>query len=683
MINHIYMQPILKIPLIVLAGFALLLAVLVVVVAGFDWNRARPWINDRVSESLERQFAINGELAVRWEFPDQAGLSGWIPRPHIRAQDVTLANPEWASTGPTMLRLPQVEVLANPLPLLKQTLSLVSLRLSEPQLILEQDKQSRNNWTFPDKDKKEDSDWQLDLQTLVLIDGGLRYVDATKNADVKASIATLEDGRLDWKMGGIFNDEKLSGNGKAGVPLALRKRDVKYPVDALLKVGETTITAEGTLTHPARPKALDLDLKILGASMADLFPLSGVLLPETPKFSTEGRVIGDFAKDEPEVRYENFKGKVGVSDIGGTLTYIAQDPRPILKGEVSSSRLDIKDVLAIVGGGDNKKQKRGEVKQPKDKVLPVSPFRTERWNKMDVQIDFAGKKIVGPKAVALDDLHTKFRMDNAQLSIAPLNFGVAGGRLTTEIRIDGRGKPAKARMNVSAKSVKLKNLFPEIEEMQASIGEINGSAELSAAGNSFADLLGSSNGEVRSLIDEGSVSKFVLEAMGLNIGAIVATKLFGDSQVKLNCMATDFGVRDGLMQTRTFVVDTEDATIYVDGTINLASEQLKLRIQPESKGVRLISLRSPLYVTGTFKNPEVGVDEGAVAAKAGTAVVLGAVAAPLAGLLALVNPGPEEDSPCAELLAKAKKKPDAPPPGKKESGDGAAKKQEAAAADAK
>jgi uncharacterized protein involved in outer membrane biogenesis len=408
--------------------------------------------------------------------------------------------------------------------------------------------------------------------------------------------------------------------------------------------------------------------------MADLFPLSGVLLPETPKFSTEGRVIGDFAKDDPEVRYENFKGKVGASDIGGTLTYIVQDPRPILKGEVTSNRLEVEDVLAVVGGGGNKKQKRGEVKQPKDKVLPVSPFRTERWNKMDVQIDFTGKKIVGPKAVALDNMHTKLRMDNALLSIAPLDFGLAGGRLTTEIRIDGRGKPAKAKMNVSAKGIRLKNLFPEIEEMRASIGQINGSAELSAAGNSFADLLGSSNGEVKSVIEEGSVSKFVLEAMGLNIGAVVTTKLFGDSQVKLNCMAADFGVRDGLMQTRTFVVDTEDATIYVDGSINLAREQLKLTIQPESKGVRLISLRSPLYVTGTFKKPEVGIDSGTVAAKAGTAVVLGAVAAPLAGLLALVNPGPEKDSPCAELLSKAKKKPDAPPPGKE---------KEAVTADAK
>ncbi|RYZ52240.1 MAG: AsmA family protein, partial [Chitinophagaceae bacterium] len=38
--------------------------------------------------------------------------------------------------------------------------------------------------------------------------------------------------------------------------------------------------------------------------------------------------------------------------------------------------------------------------------------------------------------------------------------------------------------------------------------------------------------------DQGQVSKYLLELMGLNVGNIIVTKLFGDKQVKLNCMAT-------------------------------------------------------------------------------------------------------------------------------------------------
>jgi len=134
--------------------------------------------------------------------------------------------------------------------------------------------------------------------------------------------------------------------------------------------------------------------------------------------------------------------------------------------------------------------------------------------------------------------------------------------------------------------------------------------------------------------------------------------------VNLNCLASDFKVTKGVMNSRMFVMDTEDATLYVNGQINLAQEQLNLTLEPDSKGVRIISLRTPLYVTGTFKQPSVDVNKGVLALKAGSAVVLGVLAPAATALLPLVSLGPGEDSECAHLLAQVSKKPEAPPPGK-------------------
>ena len=178
----------------------------------------------------------------------------------------------------------------------------------------------------------------------------------------------------------------------------------------------------------------------------------------------------------------------------------------------------------------------------------------------------------------------------------------------------------------------------------------------------MASLLAASNGEVKTMINQGTISKLLLEQMGLNIGNIILTKLFGDRQVQLNCMATDFAVTDGLMRTRVFVVDTEEAIITVHGTINLDNEYLDLTLRPETKGLRIFSLRAPLYVRGPFSQPDVSVDKGVLALKAGGAIALG-LAAPLAALIPLVNAGPGKDSQCASLLAAAAIKPAAPPPG--------------------
>lgn len=647
-----------------------LLALLLVLASAFDWNRAKPWINEKVAAATGRSFAINGDLSFSWEMPPEQKI-GWrrfVPWPHIRAQDITLGNPEWARSGPNMAKLRQADATVNPFALFTKTISVRTLVLDEGTLVLERGKGGTNNWTFGRDEDETPSTWKFALHSLAIKKGNLRYVDPAKKADATARIDTTLDGTVNFELGGTFNEEEVSGGGKAGGLLTLMEKNVEYPVQATVKVGETTITADGSLTDPAHPSALDINLKIIGASMAELFPLGGLVLPETPKFSTEGRVVGMFKEDDVRVRYEKFKGKVGESDIRGTLEYLRKKPRPLLRGEVISNYLRLTDLSAVVGTDKDINKKSEEAKIPPGKVLPVSPFKTDRWGTMDVQVKFAGEKIVGSEALPVDHLETNITMDDGVLSLAPLNFGIAGGRLTTELNINGRGNPAKARMKVAARKIRLKELFPKAESMQASIGEINGDAELSAAGNSFAALLGSANGEVKSLIHQGTFSKFILEAAGLNIASVIATKLFGDHEVKLNCMAADFGVTDGVMQTRAFVLDTADATIAAEGNINFAKETLNLTMRPESKGIRIISLRSPLYIGGTFKNPDVGVDKGVVAAKAAAATILGVAAAPAAALLALINPGPGEDSPCVPLLRQAGEKPQAPPPGKTASG---------------
>ena len=117
------------------------------------------------------------------------------------------------------------------------------------------------------------------------------------------------------------------------------------------------------------------------------------------------------------------------------------------------------------------------------------------------------------------------------------------------------------------------------------------------------------------------------------------------------------------MQTRSFIIDTDDATLVVSGNISLAQEQLDLTVNTHSKGLRVLSLRAPLYVRGSFKQPRVSVDKGVLAMRAGGAIAL-AVLAPVAALMPLVKTGPGENSECAKLLAAARVRPVAPAPGK-------------------
>jgi hypothetical protein len=164
-----------------------------------------------------------------------------------------------------------------------------------------------------------------------------------------------------------------------------------------------------------------------------------------------------------------------------------------------------------------------------------------------------------------------------------------------------------------------------------------------------------------------------MEAAGLNVANVVYEKLFGKRDVKINCAAADFVVTNGVLDSKVFALDTDDAIINMDGHIDLRDEAMDLDIHPHTKGFRIFTLRSPLYVKGTFKDPHVGVNATALALRGGAMVGLGLLN-PFAALIPLIAPSNNKPLPCNDLLAQMRARPDAPPAGQTMKGSKSADK---------
>ena len=125
-----------------------LLAILIIVIATFDWNRLKPFINDKVSAALHRPFAINGDLSVHWlREADEGGWRSWVPWPQFVAQDLTLGNPDWSRQA-QMVTLKQVTFSLSPLPLLAQRGVIPRFELNGPDAKLEGLADGRASWVF-------------------------------------------------------------------------------------------------------------------------------------------------------------------------------------------------------------------------------------------------------------------------------------------------------------------------------------------------------------------------------------------------------------------------------------------------------------------------------------------------------------------------------------------------------
>nr|WP_183423986.1 AsmA family protein [Luteibacter sp. Sphag1AF] len=691
-----------------------LIVIVILIVAFFDWNRLKPTINEKVSEAIGRPFAINGDLSAHWSRePTETGFRSLMPWPHFVARDISVANPDWTKSR-QFATLDALEFRLSPLPLIGKRIVIPDVQLRAPRIDLERVSDGRDNWTFKLPESAGPSEWALELNAIGFDKGHIDLADAASKVDLGVDITPLdkaipfadimaaqekdsrdqagkttgasakamsrsgadEKDRADstkqkqtyafaWAAKGSYKGAAVTGKGHTGGVLALRDANRPFPVQADVRVGQTHIALVGTLTDPVNLGALDVRLWFSGQSMANLYALTGVTLPDTPPFATEGHLIASLKKDASVYKYEDFTGRVGGSDLGGSLTYNAGGPRPSLVGVLKSNVLQFSDLAPLIGADSNaeKKQRGDGTTQPTDKALPVEPFRTERWRAMDADVQFTGARISHGDKLPIDKLSTHLIMKDGVLTLDPLDFGVAGGTVGSNIKLDGSTTPMKGRINLGARHLQLKQLFPGFEPMKTSFGEVNGDAALSSTGNSVSALLGSSNGEIKLLVNDGAISKTLLETAGLNVGNIVIGKLFGDKTVKINCAAADLDATNGLVQTRLFAFDTTDALINVEGTVDFKTEKLDLDVKPHTKGFRVFSLRSPLYVKGTLKNPSVGVQPGPLILRGGGAVALAVFAAPAAALAALVVPtsGKNDDNTCRPLLEELRRNPSVAP----------------------
>lgn len=674
--------------------------VAVAVIVNLDWNRARPWIEARASAALDRPVALRGDLSVDWERHGLAFL------PSISAHDVHLGvradgvgTDELASVDGAELRIPL-------LPLLWHRLDIERIALHEPVLHLERAADGRVNWQLG-KDG-EPSVWRVKLGQLELDRGRIDYVDATRKANLHIEITPLRESysleqavqeqeadsrkvasarvgnaasarvtasahersaspqrptrqryAFAFRATGTWQGAPVQASGRLGDVFAARDSATPFPLQARGTVGPTHLAVVGTITDPTSPDAIDLRLWLSGQSMDQLFPILGIVLPATPPYATDGRLTGRFTDGHMELAYRQFSAQLGGSDLAGDVTWRGSEDgvRPRLAGAVRSEHLRFADLATLIGGKAPPLPQQGATAPP-NRRLPDTPLHIERWSSMDADVEFkAGQMVSDNGPLPISDIATHVQLDQGALSLKPLRFALAQGKAEGEIAIDGRRSPPPGTVKLRVNDVQLQALLAQVKSLHSTtLGQIDGDIELSGHGDSTAQILGSADGHLAVLLEDGEVSKSFLEIAGLNVLNYVLTKLFGDEPVHIQCAAAAFTAKQGVLSTDVFSIETADASIDVEGTANLGSEKLDLVVRPRARGVRLLSLRTPLYVRGDFSHPDAGVQKGPLLARGAAAAAL-ATAAPVAALAALIAPSHgRERHACKELIEAVHKK---------------------------
>ena len=645
------------------AGAAgILVLAFLLVAALFDWNWLRNPVQGFITAATGRQTVINGRLAGEWSLT-----------PRFVVEDFHMANAGWAKEK-ELVSFERAEIVVDLRELLRGRTVLREIRLVKPQIALERREDGETNWTLGAKVAKdvaapEERTEMPIIGLLVIEEGRLAYLDKKAEIDIDARISTAVGG------GGKGESQvRLSGQGNmhgepftlqltGGSLLSLRENEQPYPLTIEMKAGPTRGRISGMLDDPIKFEGLDLNVELSGPDLGRLQIITGVPLPMTPPYDLKGRL----QRDGAVWRVENMTGRVGNSDLGGMILIDSGRERLYLEADLRSKVLDYRDIGPLIGlrpdaapkpntaamtenqkAAAEKSGSQAAAKGPPPRVLPDAPLAVEQIREVDAKVRFHGDKVEAPNA-PLSAVDLDLLLENSVLHLRPLKLGVAGGQVNADIRIDARNDAVLTQYDVKLNKFRLERFLDSAGLGDSGNGEINGRIQLAGYGDTVQKSLGSANGQIRMVMEEGTLSNLAMELVGLDVAEAARFWAGGDRQIPLRCFVTDFNVEQGLMTPRVFVLDTTDTTVTAEGSISLTQELLGLKIKAHPKDPSLLAARTPINISGAFSRPSIGLDAGPLAARSAGAVALGVLLTPLASILAFIEPGLESDSDCIGL----------------------------------
>lgn len=524
-------------------------------------------LSSTVKESTGRDLKITGPVSVN-VFPSLG----------ITAEQVSLSNASWAS-NPHLMSVKRLEIDIQLLPLLSKQVEFNAINLSGLEVYLQTNKAGDGNWdlTAPTANSATSSPSNsgsdstpsepMKIEHLLLNNAQIHYQEFSK----PAKLITIPKLQIDANGRGSDIDGQASYakyqlgiKGKTGnLRIAFNdwnEKPVKLDLALVLTVNGKPMDIQGDI-HKAPKSMTEFDIK-LNAKSVDLAN-SG-----NSATSTADRAAGVQPSSQQAAQV------AGATPASAQGKYVfSEDALP----------------FAVLPNANGKL------------VLDIAQMTT-------------------PNHLPLSNVKGTFLFKGDQISAKDVSFGLAKGSVEGQVLLSKiqSGSPELALKGV-AKGFTLEQLTTAADSSsKVRGGETQAAFNLKSTGLSAHQLASRANGAIQISIGKGTLDSRFLDRTGdVIITAMDAINPLrkNTDQTVLECAVAYLPVTNGVVNINDSVgVVTDRLDIVLNGSINLNSEALNIKIDPREKsglttGVNLAGL---VKMQGTLAHPSAGVNKEGV-----------------------------------------------------------------------
>ncbi|MBC7987291.1 MAG: AsmA family protein, partial [Sphingomonadaceae bacterium] len=567
------------------------------------------------------------------------------------AEDMTIANPEWASQD-HLFSAALIDTRIATVPLIFGTRRIDWLELVDGDVDLEWDASGeRNTWTFGPATGE-----PLEIPRIMraaIRGSNLRYRDPSSGVGADLAFETVEatDSRFNSEIRfvgtGTARGEGFTLNGSLMSPNATfagGRNQFRLHAEGV----RTVMDVSGTLPGVTEVEGADLRAQVRGGNMADLFAFGGIAVPDTRTY----RLQSALTKRGDEWLFTGLTGMFGESDVAGTLT-VTMRQRLMLTADLRSDTVDIVDIGPFIGYSAARLEAQGNAGAIRmvngtPRVLPDATLRTEALRRFDAHLTWR-VRAVRAESLPISNISLTLDLDNSLLALNPFEFDVAGGHLWSNIQINARDPAVRTAYDIRLSPTPMARLLGRFGvEENGTTGTIAARAQLTGTGDTVHESLSTSNGRIAFVIPRGTMWARNTQLAELDLGRFVQL-MFEDEledPIQINCGLVAFTVRNGVGAADPILIDTRHNVMLGRGGFRFRDESLDLALRADGKGFSLFSAQSPIGINGYFARPGLDVISEELLLRAGAAIGLGVLVFPPAAILAFVDVGDAEAAAC-------------------------------------
>lgn len=630
-------------------GISVVTLTLILFLAQPNWDWFRPTLARMASSRLHRQVSIDGHLRVH--------LLSWTPT--MAVGGLKIGEPDWArktGEGRSLAEIDLIVVKVELAPLLIGKLVPTRLEIDRPVLVMFQDKDGRANW---DLSNGVDPGKPIKLPVIkdfVITDAKISLTSLQQQLQFAGTINARQNAQSGPQAFGFDGRGKLNNKTfvftATGGALPNIRTDMPYPFDLTVKTGDSLIKAKGRIIHPFDFAQMDGALTVSGGNLADLYYITGLVLPDTGAYTLSAQV----SRNDRIYKINRIIGQVGGTDLEGALTFdTRRRGRPYVTGALTSRVLDFNAIGSLFGATAAKTPAL-----PKLAIAPMSakmgkrffpdtPLDVNRIRGMDAHVHYRAHSVRAPAGMPLRQVSLGIVLDHGQLVFDPIEVTLLNGRLMGTARIDTRGRVQRNSVDLRLTGAHVQDFFAKAGSPPAE-GRLDAWARASGTGNSVRKAAATADGAFTVVLPGGTIRQSLAEAMGIDATKSLFLLLSKDRrETELRCGIAEFRLQNGVMQAQRIVLDTGVVLVNGVGSVDLTDEKIKLVLTGKPKKFRLIRINAPIVIGGQLAAPKIGVGARAAVAQGGLAAAVNSV-------LPFVNLDYAKDADCLGLLGEASEK---------------------------